>query len=131
MGIDLFCKGCRLDPSHCVCGFTEEDFKTDAELFEATKFTQKELDFIDDMTQAIFDQANADEHRPYVITALCGSILSNLVRGSEGMLEVETVLKFTELATTSQLDHECCDGECHHDDCCGKVEANCPLRKDS
>ena len=22
--------------------------------------------------------------------------------------------------------HECCDGECHHDACCGKVEANCP-----
>ena len=25
-----------------------------------------------------------------------------------------------------QLLHECCDGECHHDACCGKVEANCP-----
>lgn len=24
--------------------------------------------------------------------------------------------------------HECCDGECNHDDCCGKVEANCPLK---
>lgn len=23
--------------------------------------------------------------------------------------------------------HTCCDGECNHDDCCGKVEANCPL----
>ena len=23
--------------------------------------------------------------------------------------------------------HVCCDGECNHDDCCGKVEANCPL----
>ena len=23
--------------------------------------------------------------------------------------------------------HICCDGECNHDDCCGKVEANCPL----
>ena len=22
--------------------------------------------------------------------------------------------------------HICCDGECNHDDCCGKVEANCP-----
>jgi hypothetical protein len=28
MGIDLFCKGCRLDPSHCVCGFTEDDFNS-------------------------------------------------------------------------------------------------------
>jgi len=26
-------------------------------------------------------------------------------------------------------DHECCDGECNHDDCCGKVEANCPLTR--
>lgn len=24
--------------------------------------------------------------------------------------------------------HECCDGECNHDDCCGKVPANCPLK---
>lgn len=23
--------------------------------------------------------------------------------------------------------HECCDGECNHDACCGKIEANCPL----
>lgn len=22
--------------------------------------------------------------------------------------------------------HICCDGECNHDDCCGKVEENCP-----
>lgn len=22
--------------------------------------------------------------------------------------------------------HVCCDGECNHDDCCGKIEANCP-----
>lgn len=21
--------------------------------------------------------------------------------------------------------HECCDGECYHDDCCGKVSGNC------
>ena len=25
--------------------------------------------------------------------------------------------------------HECCDGECNHDDCCGKVEANCPKQQ--
>lgn len=25
--------------------------------------------------------------------------------------------------------HICCDGECNHDDCCGKVEANCPNYK--
>lgn len=24
--------------------------------------------------------------------------------------------------------HSCCDGECHHDDCCGKVEVNCPSK---
>lgn len=24
--------------------------------------------------------------------------------------------------------HECCNGECNHDDCCGKVLANCPLK---
>lgn len=23
--------------------------------------------------------------------------------------------------------HDCCDGECNHDDCCGKIEENCPL----
>ena len=23
--------------------------------------------------------------------------------------------------------HECCDGECNHDDCCGKIPENCPL----
>jgi len=23
--------------------------------------------------------------------------------------------------------HTCCDGECRHDDCCGKVPENCPL----
>ena len=27
----------------------------------------------------------------------------------------------------SKTSHICCDGECNHDDCCGKVEANCPL----
>lgn len=25
--------------------------------------------------------------------------------------------------------HICCDGNCNHDDCCGKVEANCPFYK--
>src|SRR3990167_2243075 len=25
--------------------------------------------------------------------------------------------------------HICCDGECNHDDCCGKIEANCPLNQ--
>ena len=24
-------------------------------------------------------------------------------------------------------EHECCDGECNHDDCCGKIPENCPL----
>ena len=24
--------------------------------------------------------------------------------------------------------HVCCDGECNHDDCCGKIEANCPIK---
>lgn len=24
---------------------------------------------------------------------------------------------------------ECCDGECNHDDCCGKIEANCTHKK--
>ena len=23
--------------------------------------------------------------------------------------------------------HTCCDGECNHDDCCGKIPENCPL----
>ena len=27
--------------------------------------------------------------------------------------------------------HICCDGECNHDDCCGKIESNCPLNQDS
>jgi hypothetical protein len=22
--------------------------------------------------------------------------------------------------------HICCDGECNHDDCCGKIKENCP-----
>jgi hypothetical protein len=26
------------------------------------------------------------------------------------------------------ITHKCCDGECNRDDCCGKVEANCPLK---
>lgn len=25
--------------------------------------------------------------------------------------------------------HTCCDGECNHDDCCGKVPENCPDSK--
>lgn len=25
-------------------------------------------------------------------------------------------------------EHICCNGECNHDDCCGKVEENCPLK---
>lgn len=29
-------------------------------------------------------------------------------------------------ALYKHIHHVCCDGECHHDDCCGKVEANCP-----
>ena len=29
--------------------------------------------------------------------------------------------------TSPKEKHQCCDGECNHDDCCGKVEANCPL----
>lgn len=32
MGIDIFCKGCRLMPIDCVCGFTEKDFMTQEEL---------------------------------------------------------------------------------------------------
>lgn len=37
MGIDLFCKGCRLDPSHCVCDFTEEDFNKLGETLDMVK----------------------------------------------------------------------------------------------
>lgn len=25
--------------------------------------------------------------------------------------------------------HICCDGECNHDDCCGKISENCPNYK--
>ena len=25
--------------------------------------------------------------------------------------------------------HICCDGECNHDDCCGKVKDNCPNKQ--
>lgn len=27
------------------------------------------------------------------------------------------------------VESECCDGECNHDDCCGKVEANCTHKR--
>jgi hypothetical protein len=27
MGVNLFCDGCGLMPTECICGFTEEDFK--------------------------------------------------------------------------------------------------------
>lgn len=104
---------------------------TTEEMKAASELTEAELTYIDDMTQAVFDQASKEDHRPYVLMALCGSIASNVVRQFEGELEVETVLKFIELATTSQLNHECCDGECNHDDCCGKVEANCPNHNDT
>ena len=79
---------------------------TTKEVEKATELTAAELNYIDEMTQAIFDQAAKEDHRPYVLMALCGSIASNVVRQFEGELEVETVLKFIELATTSQLTHE-------------------------
>ena len=28
---------------------------------------------------------------------------------------------------TTKPKHLCCDGECYHDSCCGKIPANCPL----
>ena len=28
--------------------------------------------------------------------------------------------------SSKQEKHVCCDGECNHDDCCGKVPENCP-----
>lgn len=28
---------------------------------------------------------------------------------------------------TKDKKHICCDGECNHDDCCGKIPENCPL----
>lgn len=81
-----------------------ENNKTTQELIKATEFTDSELEFIDDMAQAIFDQASKEDHRPYVLMALCGAIASNIVRQFEGDLEVETVLKTIELATKSQLE---------------------------
>jgi hypothetical protein len=76
---------------------------TTKEMEAAAVLTPAELAYIDDMTQAVFDQASKEEHRPYVLMALCGAIASNVVLQFEGELEVETVLKFIELATTSQL----------------------------
>ncbi|OGG65146.1 hypothetical protein A2Z56_02545 [Candidatus Kaiserbacteria bacterium RIFCSPHIGHO2_12_45_16] len=77
---------------------------TAEEIEAATKLTDDELAFVDDMAQAIFDQAAVDEIRPYVLMALCGAIASNVVSQSEGETDVETVLKFVELATKSQLE---------------------------
>jgi len=27
-----------------------------------------------------------------------------------------------------EIEHVCCDGECNHDACCGKIPENCPLK---
>lgn len=77
---------------------------TTEQMKKASELTNQELAFIDDMAQAVFDQASKDELRPYVLMALCGSIASNVVRQSDGDCDVETVLKFIELATKSQLE---------------------------
>jgi len=39
---------------------------------------------------------------------------------------MEEAISSAELAGAN-VEHECCDGECNHDDCCGKVPENCPL----
>lgn len=31
------------------------------------------------------------------------------------------------LSQDKEEQHICCDGECSHDDCCGKIPENCPL----
>ena len=37
-----------------------------------------------------------------------------------------TMNKLRQKIGLSDFKHECCDGECRHDDCCGKVPENCP-----
>lgn len=78
--------------------------KTQEEMMKAAELSKEELEFIDDCAVAVFEQAASDDLRPYVLIALCGAIASNVVRQSEGSTDVDTVLKFIELATKSQLD---------------------------
>ena len=67
----------------------------------ATVLTDVELDAIDHHAQAAFMDERIE--RPYVLVALCGSILSNIVRQSDGELTAEELMKWVEIATTSQL----------------------------
>lgn len=50
--------------------------------------------------------------------------LVNDVTQHRAMADVELTYRLYEY-----MHHVCCDGECNHDDCCGKVEANCPKYK--
>ena len=59
----------------------------------------------------------------------CKSCLEGLTNPScgynEPLNEIITLISQAEQLIT----HKCCNGECNHDDCCGKVEANCPLKQ--
>lgn len=62
---------------------------TEEQIEEASKFTQEELDFINDTTYKVFMEVDV---RPIVIIALCSSIVGNLISTSEGILNKETII---------------------------------------
>jgi len=46
------------------------------------------------------------------------------------MMKIDLLNLIKSIEQAEQLiTHKCCDGECNHDDCCSKVEANCPLKQ--
>ena len=77
------------------------------EFGRAAELTEEELDFIDDMTAKAFEDERCE--RNYVLVALCGSILSNIVRQTDGGISAEEIMKWVEIATTSQLGHDGCE----------------------
>lgn len=67
---------------------------TEQEIIEAAKLNPSELVFINKISKSAFQRND----RPIVLIAICGSILGNIIRMSEGALTKETIIKLIDIA---------------------------------
>ena len=83
------------------CGTEREDECDCENMAVIKKFTEEWMIKVNDKWFTL-----TEAHRPYCT--------------SEGNKVITRIL-----GKKNRKYHQCCDGECNHDDCCGKVKENC------
>ena len=96
---------------------------------EGTPKYRKGKDVSDFITSSYLHQLEEEVKRlneDKCVPLIEGRELSDEEHGYNSALDSEISLCESAIKEIKALqEHRCCDGECNHDDCCGKVKENC------